>query len=380
MITLLLFASHLFSLLATAPASCVSSISGYLTAPYTVWFPVVTLATLAIISILAVIYALSPFISTGGNIRAWTRVKIYELLVSLILVIIFASFATVLCTTDPTQTLSNAGLISSACTTSGGAGGSANLYSIAVCNLYQFNNHVAQLTLFVYYVQAIVAFQPSFSGSFTVSAPAALGSVEASISGLEIAPVGLLTGSLSSASLNNFGDYLVPLFFTFVMLNQLQLILVSAAPLLFALFMAVGLIARAFGITRTFGGAMIAFALGLGFLYPLLVAVNYGFINYVLEHTPAPFLSTTGVSGVSAFTGAIANPILVFVSILGTFVSGGNLNSAIPEYLFVWIGLVIVGIVFVDILNFVILDTFITDFSQALGERMSFFAIMQNII
>jgi hypothetical protein len=45
-----------------------------------------------------------------------------------------------------------------------------------------------------------------------------------------------------------------------------------------------------------------------------------------------------------------------------------------------YLGLIIIGLVFVPLLNFIIVDTFIIDFSQAIGERMDFLSMLTGIL
>ena len=74
-------------------------------------------------------------------------------------------------------------------------------------------------------------------------------------------------------------NYLLEAILIALLLSQLQLILLSSSLLLLSLFFSIGLIARVFGISRSFGGAMIAFGIGLGIIYPLLIAITYGYID-----------------------------------------------------------------------------------------------------
>ncbi|MEM3820578.1 MAG: hypothetical protein QXM58_02475, partial [Candidatus Micrarchaeaceae archaeon] len=74
-------------------ASCISSVSAFLASPYTSWFPIVTAAALAIFGILAIMYALSPFLG-ATNMRSWLRTKMFDVFFSIVLIIIFAAFGT----------------------------------------------------------------------------------------------------------------------------------------------------------------------------------------------------------------------------------------------------------------------------------------------
>ncbi len=364
--------------------SCTSSISAFLTAPYTVWFPVVILAVLAVISVLSLMYALGPLIGSMRAIRPWVKVKIYELLLSIILILIFASIATELCTANPVSIYSSAGLISSHCTSSSGSYPVDNIYSLALCNLYQFNGDVAGFNDYIFFMLVRLSITPNLiigniyltgttesghTGLLTSSgtqggfiSPGGPPSLSAWIDAgpLDISPL---------AKANKFEPFIIDAMYLFSLLNQLQLILIAASPYLFAFFMAIGLIARSFGVTRTFGGAMIAFGVGIGFLYPVLTSLNYGFLDYALEHTSQVGLAVPA-----------ASPILAYLSIAAGYVTNAFPLLQIPEIFFIYIGIIVIGVTFINILNFVILDAFIADFSQALGERMDFLSLLTNIV
>jgi hypothetical protein len=143
--------------------------------------------------------------------------------------------------------------------------------------------------------------------------------------------------------------------------NQLQLIVISGAVLFLALFLSVGLVARTLGFTRTFGGAMIAFGLGIGLLFPLLVAITYGYIDV---SAGVMYIQSAGTTSIiwSGFTSLVNNPAAA---------TGG---------IFLDIGYVIAGLTFIPILNIAIVDAFIVDFSSAIGERMSFQELFSSFI
>ena len=145
-----------------------------------------------------------------------------------------------------------------------------------------------------------------------------------------------------------------------LILNQVQLMLLSSSLLFLALFTVMGLILRTFGFTRTFGGAMIALGLGLGLVYPLLVSVTYGFIT--------PHIAQA----------SLANDFANGLGLLYAFIFG-SLSSGSADFL-ARLGYVIMGLTFVPFLNFIILDAFIVDFSKSVGERIDFMSMMTGMI
>ncbi len=373
MIELAMLFSQSLSLLVS---SCTSSISSFLTAPYTTWFPIVILAVLAVISILSIIYAVGPLIGSMSAIRPWVKVKIYELLLAIILIMIFASIATGLCDYNPVRLYNNAGLVSNQCSSGSGNNTSSNssvnnIYSLAMCNMYAFNGHVENFNDYMYFLlvsysvipNLLVSVQLNGAGTAITSLGASGAQISADLGPLQLSPI---------TNANRFENYIIPVIYTFLLLNQIQLILLAASPYLFALFMAIGLIARAFGATRTFGGAMIAFGLGIGFIYPVLISLNYGFVDYALEHT---------LTGISTLGLALpVSPLLTYSTAIIGYLSGSSILNYVPEELFIYAGLIVVGVVFINLLNFVILDAFISDFSTAVGEKMDFLSLLTNII
>ncbi|MDE1768407.1 MAG: hypothetical protein KGH62_03495, partial [Candidatus Micrarchaeota archaeon] len=69
----------------TTFASCVTQ---FITTPTNIWFPLFTLAIGMVLAILVVIYALSPLLGRN-DIKTWVRIKIYELLLTLVIALVF---------------------------------------------------------------------------------------------------------------------------------------------------------------------------------------------------------------------------------------------------------------------------------------------------
>ncbi len=358
------------SMFLLAAASCLTGLNvvNFWSAPYLAWFPVVILAVLAIISILSMVYTLSPLIGRT-DIRIWARVKAYELLLSIALVLVFASFSTLLCSINPTPLLRQFNLLPGTCRNS------SNLYAVSVCDMYQFNNYAAAFNEHFFLLQLVISLQPAlyvnlnpfvFTGGIGVSTALSAGPLELFPVMTSYKYLGVVLDALYSA----------------VLLNQIQLLLLSSSALLFAIFMAIGLIARAFGVTRTFGGAMIAFAIGIGFVYPLLVSITYGFIDYGMYELQVSTISTL----------VQLSPVVIIYNIIPIIIGaifGNNpivraiTNTFPPSFIpsvFNYIGLISLGLIIVPLINFVIVDTFITDFSRAVGERMDFLSLLTRLV
>ncbi len=350
--------------------STVCNISSLLTAPCTVWASVALMVVFAMIAVLACIYLIAP-LAGSNELRTWVKVKIYDLLASIFLIIIFAAFATMLYTVNPEPILYNLRLLPHSCV------GMTDLYEIGVCDIHQFNMFTIELNNMLFYTLEAFSFQPEFTfnlGQF--SGRTASGTLIGAV-GLSAGPLALIPQYTSFKYLSGALD----VFFAVEMLNEVQLIVLSSSVVIFAIFMALGLIARSFGVTRTFGGAMIAFALGIGFVYPLMTSLTYGFIDYGMQNTLYTGWLTAGAAALTPYV--MVGTLILDWSIgnIGPLNIGQWIIQNIPgvQQLFIFVGLSAMGLVFVPIINFVIVDTFIVDFSQAVGERMDFMSLLTNI-
>ena len=356
-----------------------NTLSTFLCAGPDIWFPIVMLGVLIVISVAGIIFAIAPLLGRN-DIRVWARAKMFDGAVSIIFALIFISFSATLYYTPLSHMYYNVGLLPPSCTPasvhsfsgtpqyadqqqfidlspSSSSGGT--LYGIATCDIYSYNQLVAQFVQSVFYFSLITNAQPT----------------------TRIAPDSDLgfTFTINWFPIVVVFQYMVPLMgalFALVMASEMLQILIGVSMLLFSVFMVVGLIARSFGITRSFGGAMIAFGLGIGFIYPLLISVSYGFLVNAIEYRPSI------TSGILPSIGSIISPI--FSALFGP--SGLSLTALINLFepilnpLFIWGGMVAVGLTVLPLLNLVIVDAFIIDFSRAVGERMDLLSILTRIV
>jgi hypothetical protein len=382
--------------------ACTSGLSSCLSSIYLPWFAFAGLVAVTAIAVLGLMYGLSEFVGRS-DIKTWVRVKIYDVLFSLVLIFIFVGVAgTVYNFNVGGLASNNVDLVPQQCQSGSsailgsGVDPTQNIFAMAICDMYAFNTYTSEMNTAQYYLTlALGALQPRFGLNFGLS-PSVAGtalSVSLSVPGLTLLPADTAFKYLGTG---------VDLIYSFVLANDVQLILLSAAPLVFALLISLGLIARLFGVTRTFGGAMIAFGIGLGLLYPILVSIMYGFIDYGLTQVSTSAASTLATYGfvlvgtgiglplagsIVTAGGFAAAPILGsgWVTALATFAaSGGSLYTAIetliPEPIFIFAGLVWVGLTFIPLIVLVIVDVFIIDFSQAIGERMDLMSMLIRIL
>lgn len=322
----------------------------------TSWISIATVAVLVVMTVAAMVYALSGAIGSP-NARAWSRVQIYEALLSLIMILVFGSFS-YLFFLNPQHAFGSLGLVPQGAGTTGCS--SANdLFTLAVCDLSIFNQAAFNIEGVWYMLSYATGILPS------------IGITIAPIQGVE--DVSFTFGPTSVVPLSSYIDLLTFIYsstLVIMLLQQVQLLLLSSSILLLSLFVTLGLIARTFGFTRTFGGAMIAFGLGLGLVYPMLVAITYGYVD--VQGNINCFVSTSCATGYSllAVFGAF---ITLLTQFFGTI-------PATTISIFKQLGYMLAGFTFIPFLNFIIVDSFIMDFSSAIGERMDFMALLAGIV
>ena len=309
-----------------------------------------------------------PIRFTGrSDITVWTRVKIYDVLLSIVLIIAFAYAANIIYNLPLGYLNTNMGIVPTEC-----LGSMYNIYSLSVCDMSTFNYFTGRLNLEQYYLMLIMGtIQPSLGVS--ISYPSFFGSI---FSGKLSAEISFISADISYKYLGTFVDAI----YVFVLGNDLQLIILSSAAVIFAILMSLGLIARIFGISRTFGGAMIAFALGIGILYPILTIIDYGFINVAVDKVyPASisFMLSLLIPGVA--TGGLTS-VLYGAIVYFNYLLGNNIAAILPTYLFAYVGIIWIGLTLIPLINLVIVDVFIIDFSQAIGERMDLLSLLIRIL
>lgn len=325
----------------------------------TSWIPLATFAVLLIAAIAALVYMLSAVINSQ-NAKNWARIQVYEALFSIFLIMLFGALS-YLFFLNPQHSFSSLNLVPP----SGGGidcTSATTLSSLATCDVAVFNSAAFSLAGAIYYVTYLTGIVPGFGVTVHPFPQDAGVSITTQLD--NIVP-------LSDTDLLTFG---FTGFLTAMLLGQLQLILLSSSLILLSIFMVLGLIARSFGFTRSFGGAMIAFGLGLGLVFPLVTALTYGFIDV---HAGLPSIAGNA-------TGFTVNAMLHAIGglILGVGPFGFATATAIPglNSLLLQMGFMVAGFTFIPFLNFTIVDAFIIDFSAAIGERMDFMTLLVNVI
>ena len=299
------------------------------------------IVVLVVITISAFIYIIASVINSS-NAKNWAKIQIYEALLSIVLLLIFLGLFYIFLI-NPSTYYGSVGLLPKVCNNS-----TINtLFNLSACDIGTFSNTALGYFDLVSVIGLAAGSSPGLTFGFHP------------LEGFGISTG--LTSVMPDGLEGMLGTGMSALIF-FLVLNNLQLILISGSILFLTFFITLGVFARLFGITRTFGGAMIAFGLGLGVIYPLLISITYGFINVNM------------ISASAAFS-LLPTAITDFV----TF-AYGSILPLLPSNLILGLGYVIAGLTFIPFINFIILDAFIVDFSKAIGEKVSFMALLSNFI
>ncbi|MDE1810627.1 MAG: hypothetical protein KGH66_01115 [Candidatus Micrarchaeota archaeon] len=321
------------------------------------WIPIAAVGVLGIIGAAAAVYILAGLVNSQ-NARNWGRMQVYEGLLSIVMILVFASFS-YLFTLSPQHAFSSMHLVPSECT------GATTIQTLGTCDMATFNSAAFEISNYAYVLGVLAGFVPDLRLTVRPIYGQPSLTITSRIKGL----------SAWSAS-GLFGKGLSALLFVLI-LSQVQLILLSASTFFFTFFMALGLISRTFGFTRAFGGSMIALGLGLGIIYPLVTAITFGFID---TSTFLPSIQCLASGSAQCFINTLESfPNMIWGLLLSIPSIAADPTSGISS-LIMSIGYFVAGFTFIPFLNFVIVDTFIVDFSKAIGERMDFMSLLTTLV
>lgn len=345
-----------------------TNITSFFSAGPIIWFPVVIIAVTAVIAIVALIYMISPLIGRN-DIRTWARGKLYDCAITVVFAIIFLSFSTLLICINPVDPLHSAGLLPDSCYPGSAVTPSPNnigdIFGVAACDIYTYNQYLADFSNALFYLSIVGGISPVIQPP-----PITIGGVGISF---QITPLPIVF----------VHQYVIPyltLYYGAAIASFVLQILVSASMLVFTIFIVLGLIARSFGVTKSFGGTMIAFGLGIGVIFPIMVSLSYGFLDAVISNLGAGGLLGVPIANLFSyvFTGVLSAAPAVFTS-----GPGGAFEAAIQTVftpLITYAGFIGAGLIIVPMLNLIVVDAFIVDFSRAIGERMDLFSILTRVL
>ncbi len=354
---------------AQEPQPMVLALATYTPPLLSSWEALASIAVLTVISAAALVYMLAGVI-TSPNARAWSRMQIYEGLLSMVLIAVFGAFSAMLFI-NPIGSFGGA-----ASGLSGVNGvnvvpyvcnGAATMYELSTCDISTFVNTAMNYFVALYYAEWGTALVPGLNLEIT----------PLYTSGQSQIAFGGGVPSLFPSSVISMMSTAESGLLLLIMLNQLQVLILGSSILLLSFFMVLGLVARTFGFTRTFGGAMIAFGLGLGVIYPLLVSISYGFINVQMQ-CGAPVPASVSLPGCLTPSGAAVGIFVLVTGLAFGAISGSS--AALPPVTIIQLGYLVTGLLIVPMLNFAVLDAFIIDFSKAIGERVDFMSLLGNLV
>ena len=316
-----------------------------------------TIIILLVFTVTALVYMFSR-LTNSYKAKAWATSQIYEALLSFFMLLVFATFV-YLFLTNPQNAFGSVGLVPEACVSS------SNIFELSVCDVTTFNNYALSLTKASFILLYIVGLNSGFKKTFPIfeyAGPFVNSQASVSLSLKSLLP----TSSFVPAELMVIG------LIAALALSNVQSILLASSMLFLSFFIIVGLVSRTFGFSRSFGGVMVAIGLGLGLVYPLIVSITYGFIDTTMYQSytaaliqlPKLIISITGV-------------ILAMVIKSSTL---SVISSTTVSTIFKSFGYTIAGLTVIPLMNFMILETFIVDFSTAIGERISFMQLLSGYI
>jgi hypothetical protein len=353
------------------------------------WFGITFIVALLVIVVAAAIYMIAPLFGSSA-MRQWSIFQVYEAVLSIALIVLFLGVGQILFL-NPQTGFASVGLVPNGCTAA------TTIYMLSTCDLAQFNNASYSVAGYMWAFAFAKALIPATSFAIQPTPQEGVG--------LEIT---FQVPAISDAANTRIINTMLQFILAALLLSQVELILLSSSLLLLSFFFTIGLIARVFGISRSFGGAMIAFGIGLGIIYPLIVAITYGYIDvasntYCLQLSSTTFIQTAaaqvgcwaGTGGAQAASGASASALsgTTFASALfnvmlppfgsiATLFTNSGLQSLGSQFALVFqeIGYILAGLTVIPIINILIVDVFIVDFSKAVGERMSFSMLFRGIV
>jgi hypothetical protein len=329
------------------------------------WFLVSMIVALCVILAAALLYMVAPVFNSPA-MQQWSRFQIYEVLLSIGLIFLFLVVVK-LFFLNPAPAFASVGLVPQGCTTAN------TIFGLSACDLAQFNTASYNIA---YYIWAFSFFKGVIPRSSLSIQP-----FTNEGTGFEF--IFTLPNVLDAAN-TQFLNYILDAILTFLLVSQIQLVILSSSVLLLSFFFSVGLIGRLFGVSRSFGGAMIAFGLGLGLVYPLLIGVTYGYIDVASNAYCIGSVLCSATNSAMTFGTAFLNIFVAPFNALLFLFSGTTTpaQAVLASFATVFdeIGYVLAGLVVMPIINIIIVNIFVVDFSRAVGEEMSFSMLFRGVV
>jgi len=287
--------------------------------------------------VISLLYMLGSFMGNPG-LTARAKNEMYQVLVTALFLASIILFVSVACNVD----VSGVGL---------GVGG--NMYYVAELYLAWLRDMVAStLASFIFLSHVVLGFT-SFSAGVPITFVTVYGQP--------------FTGMYSMMTLLNLliNVLSISLLVTIAQIVTLKIIEVSALNVL----LPVGVVCRSFPITRRFGGALMAIAIGLYIGYPFLLVLDFAFMGQSTSIADVSSLSLVWDAFKSNFISIAAgvytgNPLMSLYAVQA-FALDLFLNTVIARF-----APVIVAAFLLPAINGIVLVVLVRELSRALGEEV----------
>jgi hypothetical protein len=350
--------------------------------------PLITLIILFTFVFSAFAYFFGKILNMG-SVKAWAKDQIYEAFLSLFIglvgIFILENF---FLNQNFGNLLSSAQLLPDVCS------GKNDLFKICECELESFLNDLSSFLWIIFSVDSLVNALSMLSVKIGIAIPP----------GVEFATLQIVWQPLSEVG-KDISDALATAYQTLLVafvLVSFQIYLLKVVPYLFLFFFPAGVLLRSFGLTRKVGGSLIALSVGLALLYPILVAIGYGYTlkTYPFELEILQFFSKidlwfktiggvigglySGIEKLTQSTGLLNALLKVFEIFFGAqlVIEFFNLLVLIL-YLFFDVNLLaplVLGILVVPVLIFYVLDNFIKGFSRLAGAEVGVLGLLGQLL
>ena len=334
------------------PPACESdAMSGGLQSMWTSWQGVLMLTLLIVIASAGVVYALSGLMNHAG-LRIWAKNQVYESIAMLVLAGLLVWIVGFGCGLQ-------ADVIGAACTPGSAPSlavlsvgyydseiqwGSCNPYSVALYNLEHF------LSLVSAGFWAVIVINMAISAASSTT--------------LALNPNGLgfmVSFGQGFANLGQMFNIAMITISSSQIIIIAQIILLKMFSRLFGPLLVAGVLLRSFGITRGFGGALIALALGFYFIYPMSVVLFYGILQDNIDASVAALYDEDAMSALP--TGTPGGSFDLSNWMKGIF-------DSVMQPVCGFLSLLVLGAVFVPFAVFLVMVSFIRGLSAMLGEEV----------
>lgn len=314
-------------------------------------------AILVVIAVAALVYLISNILDSASA-KSWARFQIYQAIVSGIILLAFGVLL-VFALANPQAVMGSLNLVPNnqvvpvlQPASAYQCQGTPDIFQLATCDLGLFNSNAFGFFEAMFVASMVLG----LSGGFEAT-------IQPSLPGIAVAKLNLGVPSILPVQIEDTATFVFQVLLFFVFLSNFLLIIVAGSLLFLTYLIIIGLVARTFGLTRTFGGAMIALGLGLGIVLPMMVAVVYGFLD---------------VSTGPIWWGTLITDIFgLLYWLMGLIFGGGTFGATHVIFQF---AALLSGLTFMPFIILTVVDTFIVDFSKAIGERLDFMSLLTGLV